>query len=164
MSGSGAQRSMTAYRNYNKASRTWVDSSWRDVAAQVARWRAAIAAEGFEPGERVAIRLRSGLDWVYFDLAVLAEGLVSVPLYTEDRPDNVAYILDDAAVTLLLLQNLAQWKKLLPSLQANETLQRVLILDAPSERPEKKTALEGDQRLRFVDDWLPPSAAEMQAP
>ena len=29
---------LTAYRNYNKASRTWVDSSWRDVAAQVARW------------------------------------------------------------------------------------------------------------------------------
>jgi len=153
---------LTAYRNYNKASRTWVDSSWRDVAAQVARWRAAIAAEGFEPGERVAIRLRSGLDWVYFDLAVLAEGLVSVPLYTEDRPDNIAYILDDAAVTLLLLQNLAQWKKLLPSLQANETLQRVLILDAPSKHQEKKTALEGDQRLRFVDDWLPPSAAEMK--
>jgi len=153
---------LTAYRNYNKASRTWVDSSWRDVAAQVARWRAALAGEGFEPGERVAIRLRSGLDWVYFDLAVLAEGLVSVPLYTEDRPDNIAYILDDAAVTLLLLQNLAQWKKLLPSLQANETLQRVLILDTPSEHLEKKTALEGDQRLRFVDDWLPPSAAEMK--
>jgi long-chain acyl-CoA synthetase len=123
---------MTAYRDYNKASRTWVDSSWREVARRVARWRKAIAGESLEPGERVAIRLRNGLDWVCFDIAVLAEGLVSVPLYTEDRPDNIAYILDDAAVKLLLLQNLAQWKKLLPSLQPDETLQRVLILDAPS--------------------------------
>ena len=57
-------------------------------------------------------RLRNGLDWVYFDLAVLAEGLVSVPLYTEDRPDNVAYIIEDAAVSLLLVQSLAQWNKL----------------------------------------------------
>ncbi|MGI9320099.1 MAG: AMP-dependent synthetase/ligase [Thiogranum sp.] len=153
---------LTAYRNYNKTSRTWVDSSWREVAARVARWRAAVAGEGFEPGERVAIRLRSGLDWVCFDLAVLAEGLVSVPLYIEDRPDNIAYILDDAAVKLLLLQNLAQWKKLLPALQADETLQRVLIVDAPSEDAEKKAALEADQRLRFVDDWLPLTAADMK--
>jgi long-chain acyl-CoA synthetase len=153
---------LTAYRNYNKASRTWVDSSWREVARRVARWRTAIAGEGHEPGERVAIRLRNGLDWVCFDLAALAEGLVSVPLYVEDRPDNIAYILDDAAVKLLLLQNLAQWKKLLPSLQGDETLQRVLILDTPSEHREKTAALEGDQRLRFVDDWLPPTAAEMQ--
>jgi len=153
---------MTAYRNFNKASRVWVDSSWREVAARVARWRTAIAGEGLEPGERVAIRLRNGLDWVCFDIAVLAEGLVSVPLYTEDRPDNIAYILDDAAVKLLLLQNLAQWNKLLPSLQPDETLQRVLILDAPSEDREKTAALEGDQRLRFVDDWLPPTAAAMQ--
>ncbi|MEA2079692.1 MAG: long-chain fatty acid--CoA ligase [Pseudomonadota bacterium] len=151
---------MTAYRNYNKASRTWVDSSWREVAARVARWRTAIAGEGLEPGERAAIRLRNGLDWVYFDIAVLAEGLVSVPLYPEDRPDNIAYILDDAAVKLLLLQNLAQWKKLLPSLQGNETLQRVLILDTPSEEQEKTAALEGDPRLRFVDDWLPLTAPE----
>ena len=153
---------LTAYRDYNKDSRTWVDSSWREVARRVARWRAAVGGEGLEPGERVAIRLRNGLDWVSFDVAVLAEGLVSVPLYVEDRPDNIAYILDDAAVKLLLLQNLAQWKKLSPALQANETLQRILILDAPSEDQEKKAALEGDQRLRFVGDWLPPTAAEMK--
>jgi long-chain acyl-CoA synthetase len=151
---------LTAYRDYNKASRTWVDCSWREVAKRVARWRAAISAQGLEPGERVAIRLRNGLDWVCFDIAVLAEGLVSVPLYVEDRPDNIAYIVDDAAVTLLLLQNAAQWKKLLPSLQTDNTLQRVLILDAPSEQQEKEAALKDEPRLRFVEDWLPPTAAE----
>jgi long-chain acyl-CoA synthetase len=153
---------LTAYRSYDRASRTWVDSSWREVARRVARWRSAVAGEGLESGERVAIRLRNGLDWVCFDLAVLAEGLVSVPLYIEDRPDNIAYILDDAAVKLLLLQNLPQWKKLLPSLQDNNTLKRVLILDAPSADQEKAAALAHDQRLRFVDDWLPATAAEMQ--
>ena len=150
---------LTAYRNYNKAAQTWVDSSWREVAKRVARWRAALVAEGLETGDRAAIRLRNGLDWVCFDIAVLAEGLVSVPLYTEDRPDNIAYILDDAAVKLLLLQNLAQWKKLLPSLQADKSLQRVLILDAPTEQQDKTAAQQAEPRLRFVDDWLPPTAA-----
>ncbi len=154
----------TAYRYYDKAARTWVDASWREVGGRVARWRTAMAGEGLEPGERVAIRLRNSLDWVCFDIAVLAERLVSVPLYTEDRPDNIAYILDDAAVRLLLLQNLAQWKKLSPSLSANDELQRVLILETPPDEQAKTAALEADPRLGFVDDWLPPSAPQQKRP
>ena len=94
---------LVAYRDYDKKNRLWVDTNWREVAQRVARWRAALVKEAFEPGDRAAIRLRNSLEWVCFDQAVLAEGLVSVPLYTEDRPDNIAYILDDAAVRLLLL-------------------------------------------------------------
>jgi len=147
----------TAYEVFDQAARAWRDLSWRDVAGQVARWRAALQTEAFETGERAAIRLRNGVDWVYFDQAVLGEGLVSVPLYTEDRPDNIAYILEDAAVRLLLLQNITQWNKLEPALEGNETLSRVLILEAPKKASDRAAA-EADERLRFVTDWLPDSA------
>ena len=154
----------TAYRYYDRASHSWVDSSWREIAARVARWRVALAREGLETGERAAIRLRNGVDWVCFDIAVMAEGLVSVPLYTDDRPDNVAWVLGDAAVRLLLVQNLMQWNKLLPSLQDNDTLCRVLVLEAPAERAQREAALAADERLRFVDDWLAPPGATPAPP
>ncbi len=147
----------TAYRYYDAAVPGWVDLSWQDMAARVARWRAALAAEGLEAGERAAIRLRNSVGWVCFDQAVLGEGLVSVPLYTEDRPDNIAYILKDAAVRLLLLQNLAQWRKLAPALADNEMLHRIIIRDTP-EPPEMAAALAEDARLRFIVDWLPERA------
>ena len=149
----------TAYRDFDKSAQRWVDSSWREVAAQVARWRVALAHEAFEHGERAAIQLPNSIEWIHFDQAVLGEGLVSVPLYTEDRPDNVAYILHDAAVRLLLVQNLTQWHKLAPALEANTTLHRVLVLRTPRDAEKKQAALTGDERLRFVDDWLPASAA-----
>ena len=149
----------TAYRDFDKSAQRWVDSSWREVAVQVARWRVALAHEGFEHGERAAIQLPNSIEWIYFDQAVLGAGLVSVPLYTEDRPDNVAYILHDAAVRLLLVQNLAQWHKLAPALEANATLHRVLVLRTPREAEQKQAALASDERLRFVADWLPASAA-----
>ncbi len=152
----------TAYRDFDKSAQRWVDSSWRQVAAQVARWRVALAQEGFEHGERAAIQLPNSIEWIYFDQAVLGEGLVSVPLYTDDRPDNVAYILHDAAVRLLLVQNLAQWHKLAPALETNAALHRVLVLRTPREAEQKQAALAGDQRLRFVDDWLPASAATVR--
>lgn len=148
----------TAYRYFDKPSRGWRDCSWQEVAGRVARWRAAIAADGLEPGERAAIQLRNSIDWVCFDQAVLGEGLVSVPLYTEDRPDNIAYILRDSAVRLLLVQSLGHWNKLAPALAGNETLCRVLIRDTP-EPALKAAALADDERVRFVDDWLPATAA-----
>lgn len=153
---------LTAYRYFDKQNGGWCDSRWVDVARQVARWRAALAAETLADGERAAIQLRNSLDWVYFDQAVLAEGLVSVPLYTEDRPDNIAYILDDAAVKLLFVQNLAQWKKLEPSLQGNDVLQRVLILETPGNVSEQTVVLEQDERLRFVDGWLSAQALPLE--
>ena len=39
-----------------------------------------------------------------FDMAALGLGLVVVPLYTQDRPDNVAYILNDAGCKVLLFE------------------------------------------------------------
>jgi long-chain acyl-CoA synthetase len=153
---------LTAYQDFDRQSGGWRDSTWAEVAHQVVRWRAALAAEAFGDGERAAISLRNGLDWVYFDQAVLAEGLVSVPLYPEDRPDNVAYILEDAAVSLLLVQSLGQWKKLASALQGNDSLQRVLVLEKSGDPAKQSAALEQDERLRFVEDWLPSQGPSLE--
>lgn len=142
-----------AYRAFDRDRKCWVDYSWDDTARAVARWRAALRGEGFAEGDRVAIRLRNGVEWVWLDQAVHAEGLVTVPLYTEDRPDNVAYVIEDAAVRLLLVLNLGQWEKLAPALGDGSSLSRVLILE-PCEPRRRAEALAADERLRFVDDWL----------
>jgi long-chain acyl-CoA synthetase len=151
-----------AYRYFDAAAHDWRDCSWREVAARLARWQSAIAAEGFDAGERAAVQLRNGVDWICFDQAVLGAGLVSVPLYTDDRPDNIAYVLDDAAVRLLLVQNLAQWNRLAPALRDNVALRKVLVMDEPDSPERKAEALGADARLAFVADWLPAAAAPLQ--
>ncbi|MDT8387272.1 MAG: AMP-binding protein [Thiogranum sp.] len=154
---------LIAYRNYIRQTGQWQDFCWRDMSERVARWQAALAAEHLAPGERAAIRLRNSIEWVCFDQAVLGAGLVSVPLYVEDRPDNIAYILKDAGVKLLLVQSLAQWRKLAPSLPDNSALKRVLILDSPrADEQEQQHDLErDDKRLCFVADWLPDTAGPL---
>src|SRR5262245_32530730 len=85
-----------AYRDYDAASAVWKDFSWKSVAEVVAQVRAALAREGIAPGERVAIMSRNCREWVCFDQGALASGLVVVPLFVDDRPDNAAYILKDS--------------------------------------------------------------------
>ena len=140
----------TAYLYYERVDKAWRELKWRSLSASVNQWRSAFVDEQLEPGARVAISLKNSVEWICFDQAALGEGLVSVPLYTEDRPDNVAYIIDDAAVRVLLLASVKQWQKLLPSLAEDNTLQRVLILSATTAEIESLD----DERVMTVTDWL----------
>lgn len=119
-----------AYRAYERGAERWVSYSWREMGEWVARWQAALAGEGLRPGDRVALQLRNCPQWGMFDQACLGLGLVVVPLYTDDRPDNIAYILRDADVKLLLVQDLGRWRRLAPALREHRGLQRVLIADS----------------------------------
>jgi long-chain acyl-CoA synthetase len=148
-----------AYRSFDADSKRWRDTRWSEVGEQIARWQAALAAEDLLPGERVAVHLRNSKEWVFFDQAALACGLVVVPLYTDDRPDNIAYIMSDSAVKVLLVQDAAVWQRLGPALAGQDDLQRVLILDGSKAATTKVLQ---DKRVQLVSNWLPASAAPLQ--
>ena len=143
-----------AYRSFDRATQTWVSYTWRDMGRQVARWQRALERENLAPGDRVALQLRNCPEWVVFDQAAMSLGLVTVPLYTDDRPDSVDYILGDAAVKLLLVQDQGRWKRLAPLMPEDENanLRRVLLLDDSAEAGK---FARNDERVRLVADWLP---------
>ncbi len=146
-----------AYTSYDRGTHRWEDYSWRQMAAAVGRWQQALARERLEEGERVGVILRNCPEWVAFDIAALGMGLVTVPLYTDDRPDNIAYILDDAAIRLLLVQDAGRWKKLAPLTVECEALQRVVLLDSAS---EARRFTRNDERVVTAAEWLPERDAE----
>ena len=99
-----------AYRDYNQQHANWRDYTWAQIDRQVARWQAALERDGLKAGDRVGVMLRNSTEWVIFDQAAMGLGLVVVPLFTQDRCDNVAYILNDANCKVLLLGTREQWK------------------------------------------------------
>jgi long-chain acyl-CoA synthetase len=99
-----------AYRHFER--NEWRDLTWREMLDEVARWQAAMAGLALQRGDRVAVMLRNCPCWVAFDQAAMSLGLVVVPLYAVDRPDNIAYILNDAGAKVLLFENDEQWQAL----------------------------------------------------
>ena len=99
-----------AYRYFRH--NAWREFSWLRMQEQVARWQKALSGLGLQRGDRVAIMLRNCPVWIMFDQAAMSLGLVTVPLYTVDRPDNVAYIVNDANVKVLLFESAEQWQAL----------------------------------------------------
>lgn len=139
----------TAYLAYEPASEAFEPQSWATVAAAVGRWRAALAAEGLAPGDRVAIMLRNSPEWVYADLAAMAEGLITVPLYLDDRPDNIAFIINQTQSRVLFIEGRLQYQRLSGVLGDLSTLTRIVsIHDLTADWRHR------DLRHTSLDDWL----------
>ncbi|HKK04938.1 MAG TPA: long-chain fatty acid--CoA ligase [Gammaproteobacteria bacterium] len=139
-----------AYRHYDANTGNWVDTTWAQMAAHVASWQAALSVESLAPGDRVALMLRNCREWVMLDQAALGLGLVVVPLYTNDRPENVAFILRDAGVRLLLVEDTGQCQLLAEACAQVQTLQRIVTLSAD---PDSIGGLP-DERVVDVETWL----------
>ncbi len=117
-----------AYSQFDPVRNEWIEYTWRDMANDVNHWRRAIAADGFKTGERAAIRMSNSKEWILFDQAVLAQGLVVVPVYVEDRADNIAYILKDTEARLLLLEKYSQWLEMERESPSLTAVKRVVIV------------------------------------
>lgn len=122
----------------------WHDYAVADIAQLAARWQQGFRREGLEAGERVAICLRNGVNWVAADLAALGLGLVVVPLYLDDNAGNTAWCLQDSGARLAVLENARHHAAL-----------RALMPDLP----QTVCVQDGDGGNVSLADWLPPPGA-----
>jgi long-chain acyl-CoA synthetase len=134
-----------AYRQFTDGE--WVDMNWEQFGREVGRWRYALQHAGLQPGDRVAMCLRNSIEWVLFDQAALGLALVTVPLYFDDRPENMVWSLNDAGVRLLLLETNEVW----PALKSEaKSVERAVCVRMDPAR--------ADERVISLHDWLPRDA------
>ena len=94
--------SAPAYHFFDHRTSQWQTLTWAEMEKRVSNWSAALDSENLRPGDRVALMIPNGINWVCFDLAAQSLGLIVVPLYANDRPENVLYILEHTRSKLLL--------------------------------------------------------------
>ncbi len=145
-----------AYREFDSAAKEWKGIDWREAGERVARMREGLRREGLQSGDRVAVMLKNSINWVVADQGAFAHGLVTVPLFVDDRPDNVAFILNDASVKLIVIDGEEHWKRLKTVRDQLAGLQRILTVKPVSDPDEP--------RLALLSDWLPKEAGTHDRP
>jgi len=145
-----------AYRRFDHQGHCCECTSWAETAALAARWQEALRREGLLPGDRVAVMLKNSLEWVLFDLAALGLGLVTVPLYVNDRPENFSMIIKETEARLLLIEGVEQWERIRQVSDRLDSLVRIVSLTLACTR-------ECDLRLALLEDWLPNTSATYDA-
>src|SRR5712692_3696796 len=85
----------------------FVSITGREFLDQVRRVRAYLHTAGLRPGDRCALLAPNSIRWAAFDLALMAEGLIVVPLYSRQSPPELAAMMKDSEPKLLFVSDAA---------------------------------------------------------
>jgi long-chain acyl-CoA synthetase len=80
----------------------FVSVSGAELLEQVACARAYLRGAGLQHGDRCAILGPNSIRWTAIDLALMAEGVVVVPLYSRQAPVELAAMMKDCSPRLLI--------------------------------------------------------------
>lgn len=87
--------------------------SWEEGANQVAKLAHFLSTDlGVKKGDPVAILSLTRAEWAIADLAILAIGAVSIPIYHSLVDPEVAYVLYDSEAKVIFSENQSQLEKL----------------------------------------------------
>lgn len=107
----------------------WEAISWDDYGHQVTRVAAGLIAAGVQPGERVGVLSANRVEWHVADLAILAAGAVSVPVYWTAAPPQVSYVLGHAGAKVCFVGGHDQLGKVLDHRDELTDLERIVLFE-----------------------------------
>lgn len=95
----------------DKKGGNWREISWKEFGEKVLHAACGLKALGIGRGERVAIFAENRVEWTYADLAILAIGAVSVPIYATSSAEQVRYILEHSSARAIFINSPEQSEK-----------------------------------------------------
>lgn len=135
-----------ALRQYDRKAKAWEDVTYASLDKQITAWRRALEALHLERGARVAILLNNSVDAVLADQAVLANGLIPVPLHAIDTPGSSAFILIDSQSSTLITNKADRWDLIEKTNVPMPDLKHVILTEETgiSEKDERRQILSKD--------------------
>ena len=113
----------------------WTEISSQEFLRRVAGLSAALAELGLKPGERVGLFAANRPEWHTADFAINGVGGVTVPVYFNESPERMTYILKHCGAKLLFVAGHAQLQKFLAIRAQLPDLGQVVLADCGSEAP-----------------------------
>jgi len=107
----------------------WQSVSWRAYARHVQDFALGLAALGFRRGDKVAIIGDNRPEWLYTELAAQALGGAAVGIYQDSLPRELAYIIDHADATMVVVEDQEQVDKVLEIKEELPRVRKVIYFD-----------------------------------
>jgi long-chain acyl-CoA synthetase len=114
---------------------TVIELSSKEVFERIRDLSLGFRALGALRGDRVAIAAESRPEWLLCDLAILAAGAVTVPIYPTLSSAQARYILDDSGARLAIVSTRLQLEKIQEVRHLLPALEAVIVMDPPAGTP-----------------------------
>ncbi|MBI2529005.1 MAG: long-chain fatty acid--CoA ligase [Candidatus Rokubacteria bacterium] len=137
------ERSANGPAQQTKRGGRWETLTWRQAGEAAREIAIALLALGRKRGEAVGILAASRAEWVQADFAIFSAGCVTIPIYPTYPPDLVEYIVNDAEVRTLIVEDPVQLAKVLEVRGKMDRLEQVIVMQG----------YEGKEPSPFIVTW-----------
>jgi long-chain acyl-CoA synthetase len=116
------------------------DGRWDAISSQefirrVAGLSTAFVELGVKPGDRVGLFSANRPEWHTADFAITGAGGITVPVYFNESPDRMTYILKHCGARVVFVAGHAQLQKLLAVRADLPELEQIIVADAGPDLP-----------------------------
>jgi long-chain acyl-CoA synthetase len=113
----------------------WRTRSWRQVGEAVRELATGLLALGRKKEDAIAILSASRAEWVQADFAIFSAGCRTIPIYPTYPPDLIQYIVNDAGVKTLFVEDPAQLAKVLEVQGKLDGLEQIVVIQGYQGEP-----------------------------
>jgi long-chain acyl-CoA synthetase len=114
----------------------WHDVSYAELAGIVQEIGLGLIDLGLQPGERFAILANTRPEWSYLDMAATSAGLVVVPIYPTNSPEECHWVISDSGACAIACENEEQLAKIDAIRDRLPDMRTVIVIDPPAEEAQ----------------------------
>jgi long-chain acyl-CoA synthetase len=117
--------------------RRWEAISSQEFLRRVAGLSTALVELGVKPGDRVGLFSANRPEWHTADFAINGSGAVTVPVYFNESPDRMTYILKHCGAKVVVAVGAPQLQKLLAARANLPELEQIVVADGGADIPSE---------------------------
>lgn len=114
----------------------WVSRSYRETWEWITELSLGLRDLGLGPGGAACVVSRTRPEWIVADLAALATGAITAPIYPQSEPNQVAFILNNVRASVVFVENAQQAAKIAAIRSEVPTLEHVITMEPSGKFPE----------------------------
>jgi long-chain acyl-CoA synthetase len=120
-----------------RTSDRWEAISSQEFLRRIAGLANSLVELGVKSGDRVAVFAPNCPEWHTADFAINGSGAVTVPIYFNESPDRMTYILNHCGARVVFIAGLAQLQKFLQAREQLQHVQQVIVAGAGDAMPSE---------------------------
>ncbi|WP_284465041.1 long-chain fatty acid--CoA ligase [Chryseobacterium sp.] len=141
---------------FKKKDEAWKELSWKRFGEIIFKMGNALKEAGVQENDKVAIYSDNSSEWMIVDLAAMAIGAITVPIYSTNNAEQAEYIINDSGAKAILVGNQMQYDACLDILHKEENHLETIIVS------KKAVWIKKEFNSFYLEDFIAKASAELE--
>lgn len=141
---------------FKKKDAAWKELSWKKFSEIIFKTANALKESGVQENDRVAIYSDNSSEWMIMDLASMAIGAVTVPIYSTNNAEQAEHIINDSGAKVVLVGNQMQYDACLEFLHKEENNLETIIVS------KKAVWIKKEFNSFYLEDFIAKTSPDLE--